>query len=77
MSELTRLTIAEARDGLAAKSYTAEELTQAHLNAMEATRDLNAFVTETPEIALQRAKNPTRDARRAKSQAAWMAFRPR
>ena len=68
MSELTRLTIAEARDALAAKKFTAEELAGAHINAMEATRDLNAFVTETPEIAIERAKES--DARRAKGNVA-------
>ncbi len=52
---LTHLTIAEARDGLAAKKFSAVELAHAHIAAMEAMRDLNAFVTETPEIALERA----------------------
>ena len=36
MSELTGLTIAEARDGLAKKDFTARELTEAHLDAIEA-----------------------------------------
>ena len=31
MTELTRLTLAEARDGLKAKGFTAVELTEAHL----------------------------------------------
>ena len=68
MSELTRLTLAEARDGLAAKSYTAEELARAHVAAVEAIRPLNAFVTETPEVAIARAKES--DERRAKGDAA-------
>ncbi|WP_413203955.1 Asp-tRNA(Asn)/Glu-tRNA(Gln) amidotransferase subunit GatA [Rhodospirillum sp. A1_3_36] len=55
MSELTKLTIAEARDGMAKGAFTAVELTQAHLTAMEAARALNAYITETPEVALARA----------------------
>ena len=51
MTDLTALTIAEARDGLKKKSFSASELTEAHIKAMEKARALNAFVTETPEIA--------------------------
>jgi aspartyl-tRNA(Asn)/glutamyl-tRNA(Gln) amidotransferase subunit A len=55
MTKLTNLTLAAARDGLRAKDFTAVELTQAHLKAMDAARGLNAFVTETPELALKEA----------------------
>jgi aspartyl-tRNA(Asn)/glutamyl-tRNA(Gln) amidotransferase subunit A len=51
MTDLTSLTLAEARDGLAKKSFTALELTDAHLAAIEAARVLNAYVLETPEQA--------------------------
>ena len=51
MTDLTDLTIADARKGLAAKSFSAVELTEAHIAAIEAARALNAFVTETPEKA--------------------------
>src|ERR1700685_669749 len=51
MTDLTSLTLAEARDGLAAKSFTSLELTNAHLSAIEAARALNAFVLETPDQA--------------------------
>ncbi|MDT3686550.1 MAG: Asp-tRNA(Asn)/Glu-tRNA(Gln) amidotransferase subunit GatA [Pseudorhodoplanes sp.] len=51
MTELTSLTIAEARDGLKAKRFSATELANAHLAAMERARVLNAFVLETPDIA--------------------------
>lgn len=64
MSDLTKLTIAQARDKLNAGECTSVELTQAYLKAMEAGRDLNAFITETPELALERAK--ASDDRRAK-----------
>jgi aspartyl-tRNA(Asn)/glutamyl-tRNA(Gln) amidotransferase subunit A len=56
MSELTRLTIAEARERLTKRDITAVELTEAHLAAMEQARHLNAFVTETPDLALERAR---------------------
>src|SRR5580692_5779412 len=51
MSDLTSLTLAQARDGLRAKSFSATELTQAHLAAVARGRGLNAFVLETPEQA--------------------------
>lgn len=55
MSDLTNLTIAAALTGLKNKEFSAVELTQAHINAVEAARHLNAFVVETPEIALKQA----------------------
>ncbi len=63
MAALTELTIAEARDRLAAGEVSARELTEAHIRAVEGARDLNAFVTETPEKALAMAD--ASDARRA------------
>src|SRR5947209_8703650 len=56
MTDLTSLTIAEAREGLAAKSFSALELTEAHLGAIAAARALNAFVLETPEQARAMAR---------------------
>jgi aspartyl-tRNA(Asn)/glutamyl-tRNA(Gln) amidotransferase subunit A len=57
VSDLTDLTIAGAREGLRAKSFSAEELTQAHLDAIEASNAaLNAYVLPTPERALEMAK---------------------
>ncbi|WP_027486220.1 Asp-tRNA(Asn)/Glu-tRNA(Gln) amidotransferase subunit GatA [Allorhizobium undicola] len=57
MSELTRLTIAEARARLAAKDIKAVELTDAYLGAIEAANDaINAYVTVTPEIARDMAR---------------------
>ncbi|HEX6978070.1 MAG TPA: Asp-tRNA(Asn)/Glu-tRNA(Gln) amidotransferase subunit GatA [Alphaproteobacteria bacterium] len=56
MTNLTDLTIAEARDGLRKKAFSARELAEAHVKAVEAARDLNAFITETPEKALAMAK---------------------
>ena len=65
---LTALTLAQARDGLASGDFTSEELTRAHSGAVEAARDLNLFITETPELALERAQ--ASDTRRAKDAAA-------
>ncbi len=56
MSDLTRFTLAQARDGLRRKEFSATELTQAHLQAIERARGLNAFVLETPEQARAMAK---------------------
>ena len=60
------MTIAEARDGLASKSFTSLELTDAHLAAIEAARTLNAFVLETPDQARSMARQA--DARIAKGE---------
>jgi aspartyl-tRNA(Asn)/glutamyl-tRNA(Gln) amidotransferase subunit A len=66
-TELTGLTIADALDGLAKKTFSSVELTQAHLRAMEKHRDLNAFIVETPDKALSMAA--ASDARRARGDA--------
>src|SRR5258707_5838892 len=55
MTDLTSLTLARAREGLATKDFTAAELTDAHLAAMERARGLNAFVLETPDVAVAMA----------------------
>lgn len=56
MTDLTSLTLAEARDGLKRKSFSASELTEAHLAAMEKARVLNAYVLETPDEARMMAQ---------------------
>ncbi len=56
MTELTKLTIAEARDKLRKKEISATELTQAFVAAIDgANAHLNAFVLPTPELALKQA----------------------
>ena len=55
MSALTELTLAEARDRLAAREVTSTELTDAYLAAIEAS-DLNAYITVTGERARDMAK---------------------
>jgi aspartyl-tRNA(Asn)/glutamyl-tRNA(Gln) amidotransferase subunit A len=56
VTDLTALTLAEARDALKAKTFTAVELTDAYIAAMEKARVLNAYVAETPEQAREMAK---------------------
>ncbi len=70
MAELTDLTIAEARDALAKGETSARELADSHIDAMEAARSLNMFVTETPELA--RAMAAASDERRAKGEVGLM-----
>lgn len=56
MTDLTKLTIAETLKGLKEKQFSAVELTTEYLKKMEKSRELNAFVLETPEKALAQAK---------------------
>src|SRR5919205_1248530 len=67
MSELTALTIAAARDGLKQRKFSAAELADAHLAAIEKARALNAYVLETPDRAAAMAK--ASDARIARGSA--------
>jgi aspartyl-tRNA(Asn)/glutamyl-tRNA(Gln) amidotransferase subunit A len=61
MSDLTSLTLADARDRLRGREFSAAELADAHLAAMEQARALNAYVLETPDRA--RAMAQAADAR--------------
>ena len=70
MGALTEFTIAEARDRLAAGEISAVELVEAHIEAVEAARALNMFVTETPAAA--RAQAARSDARRRRGEAGVM-----
>ncbi len=67
MTDLTALTLAQARDALQNKDFTATELAEAHLAAIEQARALNAFVLETPDRAHDMAR--AADARLAKGEA--------
>ena len=68
MTKLTDLTIAEAREGLRSKSFSARELAQAHVEAIEGANEaLNAFVLPTPQRALDMAA--ASDARRKNGEA--------
>ena len=56
MKKLTELCLYEAREGLLNKDFTSKELVLDHINKMESSRSLNAFITETPEIAIKSAE---------------------
>ncbi|MDF1855097.1 Asp-tRNA(Asn)/Glu-tRNA(Gln) amidotransferase subunit GatA [Pseudooceanicola sp.] len=56
MSDLNRLTIAGARDALRKGETTSVALTEACLSAIEGAKALNAFVHDTPELALEQAR---------------------
>lgn len=52
MAALTDLSVRELRDGLKAREFSAVEVAQAFIDRMDATRGLNAYITQTPERAL-------------------------
>ena len=57
MSALTALTLKGALEGLASKQFSSEEITRAHIAAIEAANpQLNAYVLTTPEKALEGAR---------------------
>ncbi|CAI2934531.1 amidase [Aminobacter niigataensis] len=67
MTDLTRLTIAEAREKLRGKEITASELTNAYVSAIEqANPTFNAYVATTPDKAREMAK--ASDAKLAKGE---------
>ncbi len=63
MADLSKLTIAAARDALRKGEMTSVELTEGYLAAIDTADALNAFVHKTPEIAMAQAR--AADARRA------------
>ena len=67
MSDLTKLTLADAVDGLKTKQFSSEEITKAFLGEIEvANPTLNAYVEVTGEKALEQAR--ASDARIAKGE---------
>jgi aspartyl-tRNA(Asn)/glutamyl-tRNA(Gln) amidotransferase subunit A len=65
--DLCLLSLAQARESLRDREFSAVELTEAHLAAMEKARALNAYVLETPEQA--RAMAQASDERLARGEA--------
>jgi aspartyl-tRNA(Asn)/glutamyl-tRNA(Gln) amidotransferase subunit A len=55
-NDLINLTLAQAKEGLLQKKFSAIELTQAYLDAMIQYRWMNAYILETPDLALEQAK---------------------
>ena len=68
MTDLTSLTLAEARDLLKSRAISSVEIVTAHLEAMERAKSLNVYVATTPEKALAMAA--ASDARLAAGRAA-------
>lgn len=67
MSDLTKLTLKAAVDGLKAKQFSSEEITRSFLTSIEAANPtLNAFVTVTADKAMDMAR--ASDARLAKGE---------
>ena len=66
MSDLTGLTLKAAVDGLKRRDFSSEEITRAHIQAVEGARVLNAYVLETPDKALAMARES--DARLARGE---------
>ncbi len=64
MAALTQLSLAEARDGMDAGEFSAVELTDAFIAAMESVRGLNCYLVETADRARDMAA--ASDKRRAK-----------
>src|SRR3546814_14429177 len=55
MTELTGLKIAELRDGFREGAFSAREVAESYVRAVESGRALNAFIVETPDHALAAA----------------------
>ena len=56
MTDLTSLTLAEARNRLKSRAMSSLEITKAHLEAIERAKALNAFVAMTADKALEMAE---------------------
>ncbi len=67
MTDLTALTIADARYKLRAKEFSAAELTEAFVEAVEGGDALNAWCEKTPDLAREQAR--AADARLAAGEA--------
>lgn len=74
MTNLTDLSLADALKGLEKKEFSSVEITKAHLKAMDDHRHLNAYITETPDIALKQAEES--DKRRAAGKAGYLDGAP-
>ncbi len=56
MTDLTALNLAQARDALREKQFSAIELVDAHLAAIDAAGALNAYILKTPDRARAMAR---------------------
>lgn len=55
MSKLNELTIKQALSGLEKGEFSSAELTRSHIDAIEQNRELNAYITDSFDIALEAA----------------------
>ena len=74
MTDLTKLTLAAALDGMASGDFSSVELTDAHIKACEAGTKLNAFITDTHELAREQAA--ASDAKRTKGEVGLLEGAP-
>ena len=56
MTDLTKLTIRQTLDGLKSKKFSSTEVTSDYIKNIEQNRRLNAFVTDSFDLALTQAK---------------------
>ncbi|MCZ6909631.1 MAG: Asp-tRNA(Asn)/Glu-tRNA(Gln) amidotransferase subunit GatA [Rickettsia endosymbiont of Ixodes persulcatus] len=56
MTELNKLTVADSIKGLKNKDFTSTELVNAHIKQIEKHKNLNAYITETFDLALKGAQ---------------------
>ncbi len=56
MTNLTNLTIRQTLDGLKSKKFSSTEVTSAYIKNIEQNRHLNAFITNSFDLALSQAK---------------------
>lgn len=74
MTDLTKMTLAGALDGMAKGAFSSVDLTEAHITACEAASGLNAFITPTFDLA--RAQAAASDARRKSGDAGALEGAP-
>lgn len=55
MTDLTKMTLSEARDGLHNGDFTSAEITEAHLSAINDAKELNAYIEVTSDKAMDMA----------------------
>jgi aspartyl-tRNA(Asn)/glutamyl-tRNA(Gln) amidotransferase subunit A len=56
MTEINKLSIIEALDGLKSKELSSSDLVKAHIEQMQKQKHLNCYITETTDLALKLAK---------------------
>jgi aspartyl-tRNA(Asn)/glutamyl-tRNA(Gln) amidotransferase subunit A len=56
MTEINKLSIIEALDGLKSKKFSSSDLVKAHIEQMQKQKHLNCYITETTDLALKLAK---------------------